>query len=167
MKTYDFELASSKPSIKGRVQMAFLVGGLYCIGMLGIKLLWPSPMDRKDGFSFLLIEAVVMGLMYGATMAFVWPKKGLGCRLLVDDRSMTCVMNFTGIMKWHVVRKTVSAGKVRCIREIPGKLGTPGGCAVSEQTGWKAWMHGGVFISKSLPEYDELKALAESWRAPE
>jgi len=109
---------------------------------------------------------VFISLFWGLAMLFV-PKKIPRGKLLVDDQSITSVIQFTGWMKWYKIRKTVSAGKVRTIREINGRLGMPGGLAASEQTGWRAWMWGGIYIPNTLPEYQQLKAIVESWKTPE
>ena len=98
-------------------------------------------------------------------MTFVQKKFPI-CKLHVDDQSITSIMEYTGWMKWYKTSKTVSAGKVRTIRETNGRLGGPGGLGASEQSGWGAWMRGGIYIPRTLPEYERLKALVESWRSP-
>jgi hypothetical protein len=99
-------------------------------------------------------------------MTFTPKKFPTNGKLLVEDQSITSVIEYTGWMKWYKIRKTVSAGKIRTIREIDSRLGAPGGLVASERSGWRAWMLGGIYIPKTLPEYKRLKALVHSWREP-
>jgi hypothetical protein len=56
---------------------------------------------------------------------------------------------------------TVHKGKVRTILERKR------GVIVSEHGLWRTRWSGGVWIPKALPEYEHLKSVAETWKAPE
>jgi hypothetical protein len=166
VETYVVRLNTWKPTLKQRALSVLLLSSMYFALMFAWKFFWPSPYERREGLYGVALEVAIVSLIWGMGMAF-WPKKISTCKLLVDERSITSVIEYTGWMKWLVLRKTVSAGKVRIIREVKGRLGAPGGFAVSERSEWGARMWGRVFIPKTLPEYEELKALVESWRARE
>ena len=156
----------SKPSLRQRVLSVLLMATVYFLFMLAWKFFWPSPYEKQESVYSIILEVAFISLFWGVGMT-LFPKKIPNCKLLVDDQSISNVLQYSGWMKWYSVRKTVTAGKVRTIREIKGKLGASSGLIASEQTDWKAWMWGGIFIPKTLPEYENLKALVESWQEPE
>jgi hypothetical protein len=163
VETYILELSKSKPTLKHRALSILLMATVYFVLMLAWTYLWPSSHEMRESLYQIVLKAAFVSLLWGVTMTF-WPKKIPNCKLLVEDQSITSVIEYTGWMKWYKLRKTISAGKVRTIREINGKLGVPGGLAASDRSGWGAWMWGGIYIPKTLPEYERLKALVESWK---
>jgi hypothetical protein len=140
------------------------MAAVYFLILLAWTYLWPSPYEARESLYRIALKVAFISLFWGVGMTFL-PKTIPNCKLLVDAQSITGVIEYTGWMKWYKIRKTVSAGKVRTIREINGKLGAPGGLAASERSGWGAWMLGGIYIPKTLPEYERLRALVESWKA--
>jgi hypothetical protein len=166
VETYVIALSKSKLSLRQRALSVLLPASIYFFVMLALNFLWLSHYERSESVREIALRVLFISLFWGVSMAFV-PMKFPQCRLLVDDQSVTSVMECTGWMKWHAVRRTVSAGKVRTIREIKGRFGGPGGLVASERTGWRAWMWGGIFVPRTLPEYEQLKALVEGWRARE
>ncbi len=50
------------------------------------------------------------------------------------------------------------------IFKIKSAAGLSGGIGISERSVLGARMMGFVYIPKTLPEYDDLKLVAESWR---
>jgi len=166
MKTYPVMLNSQKPVLKQRAVSVLYLSGFYFILLFGWKFFWPTSTERNSGLLGTAIETGVVSLLWGLTMAF-WPRKFPSYKLLVDDESITSVVEFTGWMKWWVVRRSISKGKVRTIWEIRGKQGMPRGMGFSERSGLSARMWGFVFLPSSLPDYESIKALAESWRSRE
>jgi len=61
-------------------------------------------------------------------------------------------------------RRTVHKRKIRSIFEIRASSLRPSGIGISEKTEFAARTLGFVFVPDSLPEFDKLKRLAESWR---
>ena len=165
METYVFESGKSQPSLKRQALSVLLFASVYFLVMLAFTFLWPSPYEKQESVYRIALKVVFISVFWGVAMSFV-PKKIPRCKLLVDDQSIISVIEYTGWMKWYKIRKTVAAGKVRTIREINGRLGMPGGLAASERSGLGTWMLGGIYIPKNLPEYEQLRALVESWRAP-
>ena len=165
METYVFELNKSKPSLKRRALSVLFLASVYFLVMLALNIFWLSHYEKQESVYEIALKVLFISFFWGVAMAFT-PKKFPSGKLLVDGQSITSVIEYTGWMKWYRIRKIASAGKIRTIREISGRLGAPGGLAASERSGWGAWMFGGVYIPRTLPEYEQLKALVESWRAP-
>lgn len=86
-------------------------------------------------------------------------------KLLVDDNSITGVSQYGGWMKWFQTRRTVRKGSVRSIFNVPAIGDRPGGVGISERSQLGARMWGFVYVPKSMPEFEDLKRLAESWRS--
>jgi len=168
MDTYIVPLNPWKPTLKQRAVVVLLGGGTFFILMFGWKMLWPSMAERNGGIGSVAIEAGIVSLVWTIVTGF-WQRKWPNCKLpnyklLVDDESITAVMEYTGWMKWFVARRTISKGKVRSAWEIKGWLGRPGGMGFSERSKLGARMSGFVYLPATLPEYEYLKRLAESWR---
>jgi hypothetical protein len=166
METYVVRLNSQRPTLKQRAISALFFGGFYFILMFGWRFFWPSPAERYFGLLSIVAETGLISLLYGLGMAF-WPPKRPGCKILVDDESITGITEYDGWMKWLAFRRTVSKGKIRTIWEIKGRLGSTGGTGLSERSRLGARMWGFVYLPRSLPEYESLRALAESWRSHE
>ena len=166
METYVLELNTSKRSLKRLALSVMCMAVVYFLLMLAFTYLWPSPYEKHESVYLIAMKTAFISLLWGLGMTFLQPKLPDG-RLLVDDQSITSVTEYTGWMKWYKIRRTVSAGKVRTIREIRSRLGGPGGLAASERTRLGAWIWGGIYIPNTLPEYQQLKALVESWKTPE
>lgn len=165
VETYVFELNKPKPSLKQLTLSVLIMAAVYFVLMFAWNYLWPSRYEARESLYLIALKVGLVSLFWGLGMTF-WLPKSPKCKLVVDDQSITSVFEYTGWMKWYKIRKTVSAGKIRTIREINGSFGASGGLAASEQTRLGAWMWGGIYIPKTLPEYERLKALVESWEAP-
>jgi len=163
METHVFTLNPQEPTLKKRAISVLYLGGTFFVLMFGWKFFWPTSTERNLGVMNIMVEAGIVSLLWGLAMAF-YPKRSLNYKLLVDDESITCVMDYTGWMKWLVMRRTIRRGKVRSIWEIRGRLGMPGGMGLSERSRLRAWMFGFVFLPRTLPAYESLRMLAESWR---
>jgi len=168
MDTYIVPLNLRNPTLKQRAVAVLLGGGIFFILLFGRKMLWPTMAERNRGIGSVAIEAGIVSLLWTISMAFLhrkWPNCKLpNYKLLVDDESITAVMEYTGWMKWFVTRRTISKGKVRSAWEVKGRLGRPGGMGFSERSKLGARMSGFVYLPATLPEYEYLKRLAESWR---
>jgi hypothetical protein len=165
VETYVLETNKSRPTLKQRSLSVLFMASAYFVAMFAWTFFWPTPFEAREGLSWMALKAAFIGLFWGVGMTF-WSERLPNRKLIVEDESITNVVEYTGWMKWYKIRRTVSAGKVRTIREIKPRLGMPGGLAASERTGFGAWMWGGIYIPKTLPEYEQLKALVESWRTP-
>jgi hypothetical protein len=166
METYIVRPDSQKPTLKQRAVSVLCLSGIYFTLLFGCKFLWPTSSERNHGLLGITIETGVLSLLWGLTMVF-WPRRLPSYKLLLDDESITSVLEFTGWMKWWVVRRTISKGKVRTIWEIKGKQGVPRGMGFSERSRLGARMWGFVFVPSNLPDYESIKMLAETWRSRE
>lgn len=165
VETYFAELDKSKLSLKQWAGLVLLMASIYFVIELALSFFWLSHYGEQESVQRIILKVTFISLFWGVAMTFRLPKTPT-CKILVDDQSITSVMEYTGWMKWYKINRTVSAGKVRTIRETRSRLGWPGGLVASERSGWGAWMRGGIYIPKTLPEYGRLKALVESWRSP-
>jgi len=163
MDTYVVRRDSQEPKLKQRAIWIPIFGGIFFMLMFGWKVFWPTSIGRSRGILSIALETGLVSLVWGLLMAYQ-PRKLPNYMLLVDDESITGVTQYTGWMKWFVMRRTISKGKVRSVWEIKGRLGATGGMGFSERSKWGARMLGFVFLPRSLPEYASLRALAESWR---
>jgi hypothetical protein len=82
----------------------------------------------------------------------------------VDEESISSEFRSYGILKWRLIRRTVRRGKIRSVFQIKGRVG---GIGISERSEFAARMFRYVYVPASLPEFEELKRLAESWRVVE
>jgi hypothetical protein len=166
VETYVLEARKSKPSLKERALSILLFASMYFLIMLALNFFWFSPHVDQESVSRIALRVVFISVFWGVTMPFM-PKTIPRCNLLVEDNSITSVIEYTGWMKWYKTRRTVSARNVHTMIEVVGKDGAPVGLSASDRTGWGARMWGGIYIPRALPEYEQLKALVESWKAPE
>jgi hypothetical protein len=171
MDIYVARADSLKRTLKQRaIHRAIAVlcfSGIYFILMFGWKFFWPTLTERNRGLFSIAVETGLVSVFWGLAMVFL-PRKLPSYKLLVDDGSISGVTEYTGWMKWWVVRRTISKGKVRTMWEIKGRLGLPSGMAFSERRSrFGARMWGFVFLSTTLPDYESLRTLAESWRSRE
>jgi len=166
VEIYSVKLNSPELSLRQRSVQVLILGGTFFLLRFGGTFLWPTSVERHRGILGNAIESAVVSLLWGVCMG-CWPRKLPNCKLMVDDKSITSVIEYTGWMKWWVIRKTVSKGKVRTMWEVKGAGGIPRGTAFSERSRAAAWMRGFVYVPRTLPEYEEIKQLAESWRSPD
>jgi hypothetical protein len=88
-------------------------------------------------------------------------------KLLVDKDSITAVIDGTGLGRWCTLHRTIRKGEVRSIFNIAGRFGNQRGIGVSERNRLGARLWGFVFLPESMPEYERLKGVVESWQVPE
>jgi hypothetical protein len=169
MDTYVVKLETPRGKLQHKVLAALLFGGTFFVLRFCWSLLSPTSSERNRGPLSLAIEIGVVSLVFGVGMGFFRPRisPNHSYKLFVDQDSITGVAKYTGWMKWLGTRRTVRKGKIRSIFEIKAAVGRSGGIGISERTILGARMMGFVYIPKTLPEYDDLKGLAESWRVTE
>jgi len=169
MDTYVVKLETPRGKLQHKVLAALLFGGTFFVLRFCWSLLSPTSSERNRGPLSLAIQIGVVSLVFGVGMGFFRPRRfpNYSYKLLVDQDSITGVAKYTGWMGWLGTRRTVRKGKIRSIFEIKAAAGRSGGIGISERTILGARMMGFVYIPKTLPEYDDLKGLAESWRVAE
>jgi hypothetical protein len=167
MDTYEVTVGRYQPNLRHKVVGAFWFAAVFFVFRLGWAVLLPSKTERSRGLSSLAIELGFLSLVWGLGMAFlspIWKRLGrdlkLDYRLLVDADSITAVFP---ISKHRQSRKVVRKGMVRSIFEIKAASFRPGGIGISERKEFAARMLGFVFVPNTLPEFDKVRSLAESW----
>jgi hypothetical protein len=171
MDTYEVEMAPFKPKLKGKVIAVLLCAGVFFALRLGMIFLWPSEYEKSGGLGGFVIEIAVVSLGWGLWMVFltpilgpIWGKRDRKIRFIVDGDSITAEYAY-----WpkRTLRRTVRKGKVRSIFEIKGTSLRPEGIGISEKSKFGARMFGFVYVPRTLPQFEELKRIAESWRIGE
>ena len=168
MEKYVVEMNPRKVSMKQKATVGILAGGWTFLFLFAWKWFWPSASEKNQGLSGVLLEIAFVSVLAAAAITFS-PRKfqTLYYGVEVSNGSITGFLDKPRWLKLPTARSTVRAGEVRTIRKFNGKIGAPGGVAISERMGWKSYLGGIVLLYETLPEYDKLKALVESWRAPE
>ncbi len=166
MEIYLVNLNSPKLSLRQRSVHVLILSGAFFLLRFGGTFLWPTSFERNRGILGNAIESAVASLLWGICMGY-WQRKLPKCKLMVDDESITSVMEYTGWMKWWVIRRTISKGKVRSTWEVKGLGGIPRGTAFSERSRAAGRIRGFVYVPSTLPEHESIQKLAESWRAPD
>jgi len=155
-----------KPTSKQRAWNAVRYAALYFVivvcWMLCWEYLWPSRTEKHAAVEGILIKAFFTAALWGASMSLFFNSSNR--RLLVTEESITGVNEYAGLWKSRLHQRSVRKGKIRTIREIKYRSGSPKGTLLSERSMLGARMMGFVFIPASLPEYEALKHLAESWQ---
>jgi hypothetical protein len=170
LETYEFKPEFINLKLGGKVLVVLCSAVLFFLLFFGWNLLYPSAFDQAGGKSSVAIQAGVLSLICGIAFIMQGPFRSSRVphhKLLVDDKSITWVTQHRGIMKWLVTRRTVRKGKVQTIFEIKGRFGIGGGIGISEKSPPGSRKSGFVYVPKSLPQYDHLRQLAESWRVSE
>jgi hypothetical protein len=169
MAIYSVQLEVEQPrnTWGQKTLIALLFAGLFFLFRFGWSLLAPTALEKERGLLSVALEVGLFSLVWGSLMAFIprrWfsltSRLGRNSRpevyLFVDEESISSEIRPAG------TRTTVRRGKIRSIFQIKGRLD---GMGISERSEFGARMLGFVYLPASLPEYEELKRLAESWRA--
>jgi|SRR5271168_3331744 len=171
MDTYEVTIERLQPKLKHKVMGLFLFASVFFILRFSWSLLSPSQTERNRGLSSLVIEIGIVSFVQALGIVFLSPiwktlvrDLKLNLKLLIDGDSITSVF-----LSWgnRESRRTVRKGKVRSIFEIKTASSGAGGIGISERREFAARMLGFVYVPKTLPEFDKLKSLAESWRVSE
>jgi hypothetical protein len=165
MPTYEVRKAGTiKYGWKHRLMSALPFAAILFALRFGWNVLAPSGHGRH----WSVVEIVTWSAAVAILSALIpMANRVPGYTLLVDDDSVTGVSQYGGLMKWFVSRRTIRPGRVRTIFAVRTTPHHSGGIGVSERSRLGARMWGFVYIPKTLPEFDRLKALVESWRSIE
>jgi hypothetical protein len=163
MQTYSvqFEFLGIGVTWKRKVLAVLIFGIILFLFMWVCSVLTPARFGLHRGLLSIAFQAGWTSLIYGSLMAFVPGISRRGRAVIeisVENDSISSRIRPGGM------RRTVRRGKIRSIFEIKGRLG---GIGISERSEFGARMLGYVHVPASLPEYEELKRLAESWRVVE
>ncbi len=165
MDTYEVKMKLPRANPKHKIIAALCFATVFFLSLCGWSVLSSTPGKMSRGLASIALEIGILSLLLGLSMVSFKPSTLPNYKLLVDGESMTWVTEYTGWMKWRVTRRTVRKGRVRTIFEIGATPFHSGGLGVSERSMSGVRMLGCVFLSKDLPEYDDLRRLVEGWRS--
>jgi hypothetical protein len=160
----EMELAA----IKGRRKLNILSAVFQAVFFTLLMFLWKLLSHRSDGHPLdLFLGCAFGGVIYGLLMYFLVlrqfsPKrKGRADRvsIVVERDQIASAYRSLADTSW-IPQMVLHKGKVRSIFRIPGGIG------VSERSQFGARMHGYLVIPDTLPKFEELRELLESWRRP-
>jgi len=156
--------AERRPSFNQKLITALCLAAFVFILRFGWAWISPPSGEKNSGLDRAAIEIGIWSSMYGAAIAFFTSKPHSKYKLLVGEDSITGVTEYTGWMAWLAQQRTVRKGKIRNIFEIKGRAGRLAGIGVSERSILGARMWGFVYVPTTLPQFEQLKHLAETWR---
>jgi hypothetical protein len=166
MERYSVELELQRPLVSWRYKTVAAL--IFAAIFFAIRFGWDfvAPIEKERDVLSVALKDGLWALLMGTMMAFLprpWvpSKPRISIDFFVDEESISSEFRSYGILKWRLIRRTVRRGKIRSVFEIKGRLG---GIGISERGGFAARMWGYVYVPTSLPEYEEVKRLAESWR---
>ena len=167
MDTYEVKIKPRRVNLKYRIAGVLCIAALGFLIRFGLGILSATPSETSSGLRTLAVDSGIFSVVLTLVMVFFKSPRVPSYKLLVDEESITGVTEFAGWMPWFVQRTTVRRSRVRTIREIKATTVHSGGLLISERSMFGARMLGGVFLSKDLPEYDDLLQLLEGWQSVE
>jgi hypothetical protein len=168
MDTYEVRIEPLQPKIRHRVLGGFIVllmfAGCFFLVRFSLSILFPTAAVRHRGLDRFASEMAVSSIVWAFGMLVIfsrtWNKPSRNKR-----RDFNIVIGADSIAAvYPESRRTVHKGKIRSIFDVRASSLRPGGIGISEKTEFMARMLGFVFVPNTLPEFDKLKRLAESWR---
>lgn len=153
---------------KKRVFAVTFQAALWTVGMFFWGYLTHRSNGRAPDLKALIISCGFGGFLYALLMYFLpvsklfrsKKKRAVRVGIMIERDQVTSSYQSSESTSWTpqiVVRK----GMVRSIFKIPGGIG------VSERGQFGARMLGFLVIPNSLPKFNELKSLLESWKVRE
>jgi hypothetical protein len=165
METYQVEFPTNKPRLQNKLFGALCFSCLLFSVRFGWFLLSPDPFETSAGTVHNAIKWVIWALLMGVSCTFVAGGSSKPrYAIQVSEDSITGIEQYSGWMRGHTERRTVSKGAIRTIFEVKGSPGKLGGIAISEKSEFDARMFGFIFVPADLPRFQEIKQLAESWK---
>ena len=167
METHVIEIHWPKPKLKIKAATLLIYAGIFFFIWFSWTLLWPSSGEKATDPLSIALQGGLTAVIWGALMVFATPISRISrnYKLLVDEESITAVIDGTGLGRWCTLRRTIRKGKVRTIFGIAGRFGGLRGIGVSERSRLGSRFWGFVFLPESMPEYESLKNVVEGWRA--
>jgi hypothetical protein len=162
--TYEVKMKSPRVNPKHKIIAVLCFAAFLFLVRFGWSVLSPAPSEISRGLPRVAIETGMWSLLFALGMVFFRSAPLPNYKLLVDQESMTWGLEYPGWRRWFVRRWTVRKGRVRTIFEIKATAFQSGGLLISERSMAGIRMFGCVFLPRELPEYDDLRRLAEGWR---
>ena len=146
-----YQIDEERVSVKRRMARVVLLAVLAAIGTYIFRLVWRSPKPERTNF-----EDYVVGEIGVLLSAFLFDSTRHAYTLeITDDRIQTR----GGIHGKHTVRK----GSIRYFREHGGNFFREPALYLSEHGGFFRFLFGYVYIPRTLPQYEEIRAMMMTW----
>jgi hypothetical protein len=166
METYFLEAEHKRPSTRERIiRFVLFLSIAFTVSFAG-KCIWPSNYERHQAVLIKALDAGMWGVAMATFMTFWMRPPLLDSTLIIDDSSITTVSSYKGWMKRYEIRKVVHRGEIRTIRDVRNLDGEWIGAKISEKSGIREWFAGYLFLSKRLPDYEKIRAVAVLWQSP-
>jgi hypothetical protein len=101
------------------------------------------------------VEAILGGVLL-AVAAVGFTKRNLNYQIIVDDDCITAVH--------PTYKRTVRKNDVKTVTESDGSLLSAPSIRISKYGRFGTWFWGGIWIPKTLPEYESIRVLALNWK---
>jgi hypothetical protein len=135
---------------RGKTYMKVLkMAALYAPIYLAVGWLWPS-LHGRDGLTWLIVNACFQGLLVAGIWVWLLRRSLRRYEISVDDEEIR--------VKFFMSIRSIHRGKIRTLLERKE------GLLISGRNRIGTFLWGGVWVPRQLPEYEELKRLAESWK---
>ncbi len=118
--------------------------------------LWPSSRPARS-----VARSATTALIFSSVMIVVGVTRSSG---RLGEYSITVDGDLI-VGKWSGGLRKVRRGEIRTIVESKTNFLRDGGLLISDRGRFGAFMWGGVWIPRTLPEYEYLKRVAEMWKA--
>ncbi|MGH9739908.1 MAG: hypothetical protein ACRD4X_15170 [Candidatus Acidiferrales bacterium] len=148
-----------KPELAGYfnipMRLLVLVGLGSAISLrLMIHYVWPSTVGAPNTLSD-LVNSADFGLVF-SWIAIFFVRKQSSCEILVSDDSIAVRRAFFT----HRIRKS----EMKTVVDTPGRFLSEPGLRILKDGGFGAWVWGGIWIPKALPDYEHIRNFALSWK---
>jgi hypothetical protein len=135
---------------RGKTYMKVLkMAALYAPIYLAVGWLWPS-LHGRDGLTWLIVNACFQGLLVAGIWVWLLRRSLRRYEISVDDEEIR--------VKFFMSIRSIHRGKIRTLLERKE------GLLISGRNRIGTFLWGGIWVPRQLPEYEELKRLAESWK---
>jgi hypothetical protein len=154
MKTYNVTPELAGISGKRKVFRILLGGASFAVlWAICFQLLFPNP---TRGLSASLVDVVTIGVIWAGLDAVLFMKRRFTYDVVVTDDLIAI-----GPRPKRLIRKD----EVRTVSECDGNFLVAPGLRISKYGSIGTWFWGGIWIPKTLPEYESVKSLALSWQS--
>jgi hypothetical protein len=153
MKTYRVTAELAGFSGKRKLLRGLIAAGSFAALGIVTNVLWPS---MSSGH---VLENVVGALVSSAIFAFalgVITQRNLNYKVLVSDDCITAVRP-----GWE---RSIRDTEVRTVAESDGNVLIAPSLRISKHGRFGTWFWGGIWIPRALPEYEQVRNLALSWK---
>ncbi len=130
------------------------MGAIYIAVSVVAGLRWPNPGQPLVGQ---VVESIITGVLFALAMSFfTWLQFNFALEVSPD---------LIGV-RWAFFSRKLRKGEVKTVIETRPHLLAPPGLRISKYGPLLTRFWGGIWIPKALPEYDEIRNIALTWKRP-